>query len=113
MCKSISVYLAFNKLSQQLDATEPETNAFTQRVLASTLWGRGFYSQVSVGNSFTAISQMWRGMCIYPWGPFLRIHAPPFRLTSLAALMHLRAWVLLAKQSAPPQQGCRPAAAEN
>ena len=34
MCKSISVYLAFNKLSQQLDATtEPETNAFTQRVL--------------------------------------------------------------------------------
>ena len=53
------VYLAFNKLSQRLDATtEPETNAFTQRVLASTLWGRGFYSQVSVGNSFTAISQM-------------------------------------------------------
>ena len=58
MCKSISVYLAFNKLSQQLDAIEPETNAFTQRVLASTLWGRGFYSQVGVGNSFTAISQM-------------------------------------------------------
>ena len=27
-----------------------------------------------------------------------------FHGTGLAALMHLRAWVLLAKQSAPPQQ---------
>ena len=39
-------------------------------------------------------------MCIYPWGTFLRIHAPPFRLTSLAALMHLRAWVLLEQSRA-------------
>ena len=56
MCKSISVYLAFNKLSQQLNpTTEPERNAFTQRVLASTLWHDGFHSQVTDGSSSTAI----------------------------------------------------------
>ena len=48
-----------NSWSQQLDpTTEPERNAFTQRVLASTLWHDGFYSQVTDGSSSTAIPQM-------------------------------------------------------